>query len=211
MRQGIRRAVTGSLALNFGVAVAMNCISSTAPPLTRITFFRMVVSAVGLIVGAVVTERLRIGAQLQERTSYLNWLSRNQPVWDYRPRQAGQVQLTNKSFQELFGVDPTGGNIDTTLTSQASSALSAQVLAGHAFHGTVQLRREDGRILDLDLHAVPLVVNGVQKGALGIYNDISEQVRAARVERQHAESLSRMVDGIGSGEGRRRNRQPRQE
>jgi signal transduction histidine kinase len=61
----------------------------------------------------------------------------------------------------------------------------------------VQRRREDGKILDLDLHAVPLVVNGVQKGALGIYNDISEQVRAVRVERQHAQSLSRMVEELG--------------
>ena len=197
MRQGIRRAVTGSLALSFGVVVAMNVFPPPAASITRITFFMMVVSAVGLILGAVVTERLRIGVQLQERTSYLNSLIETSPLGIIVLDQAGQVQLTNKSFQELFGVDPTGGHIDTTFTSQASSALSTQVLAGRAFHGTVQRRRDDGKILDLDLHAVPLVVNGVQKGALGIYNDISEQVRAARVERQHAQSLSRMVEELG--------------
>jgi two-component system, sensor histidine kinase and response regulator len=57
----------------------------------------------------------------------------------------------------------------------------------------VQRRRLDGKILDLDLHAVPLIVDGVQQGALGIYTDISEQVRASQNEREHAHSLSRMV------------------
>ena len=40
----------------------------------KVGYFMLVVSAVGLIVGSTVTERLRIGMQLQERTSYLNAL-----------------------------------------------------------------------------------------------------------------------------------------
>ena len=62
----------------------------------------------------------------------------------------------------------------------------------------MQRRRQDGKVLDLDLHAVPLMVNGVQRGCLGIYNDISDQVRASQTEREHAESLSRMVTELSA-------------
>ena len=62
----------------------------------------------------------------------------------------------------------------------------------------MQRRRKDGKVLDLDLHAVPLMVNGVQRGSFGIYNDISDQVRASQAEREHAESLSRMVTELSA-------------
>jgi signal transduction histidine kinase len=37
------------------------------------------------------------------------------------------------------------------------------------------------------------MVNGVQRGAIGIYTDISDQLRASRAERKHAESLGHLV------------------
>ena len=62
----------------------------------------------------------------------------------------------------------------------------------------MQRRRQDGKVLDLDLHAVPLMVSGVRQGALGIYTDISEQVRASQAEHRHAESLSRLVTELSA-------------
>ena len=199
MRQGIRRVVTGLLALNFGVVVAMNL--SPPPPalLSKVGYFMLVVSAVGLIVGSTVTERLRIGMQLHERTSYLNSLIDNSPLGIIILDRWGNVELTNSAFQKLFLFDPTGRHIDLAFTElQATSGVSTQVLGGKAFHGTVQRRRKDGKVLDLDLHAVPLVVNGVQRGSFGIYNDISDQVRSSQAEREHAESLSRMVTELSA-------------
>ncbi len=194
MHQGIRRVVTALLALNFGVVIAMNLCPPPAAVLGRVGYFMLVVSAVGLIVGSTVTERLRIGMQLQKRTSYLNALIENSPLGIIILDQKGNVELTNPAFLKLFLHDPTGGHIDSTSTDdKITSAVSAQVLAGKAFHGTVQRPRKDGKVLDLDLHAVPLMVNGVQQGSFRIYNDISDQVRASRSEREHALSLSRMV------------------
>ena len=40
----------------------------------------LVISAVGLIVESIVSERLRLGDQLHERTSYLNSLIENSPL-----------------------------------------------------------------------------------------------------------------------------------
>ena len=172
-------------------------MNSFPPPpdrLIRITFFMLVVSAIGLIMGSVVTERQRTGAELQERTSYLNSLIENSPLGIIVVDQKANVELTNPAFQKLFLHDPTGQHIDATFTDpQDSAVVSAQIQKGNPFHEVVQRRRKDGRVLDLDLHAVPLMVNGVQRGALGIYTDISEQIKASQAERDYAESLSQMV------------------
>ncbi|MBZ5652384.1 MAG: MASE1 domain-containing protein [Acidobacteriia bacterium] len=198
-RHGIKRAVTGLLALTFGVVCAMNLFPPAPTLITRITFFMLVVSAIGLILGAVVTERLRIAAELQARTSYLNSLITNSPFGIIVLDLKGHVKLTNTAFRKLFLHDPAGDHIDSTFTSAKDiSAVSAQVLAGQAFRGTVQRQRKDGKILDLDLQAVPLIVNGVQRGALGIYTDITEQIKASEAERQHAQSLRRMVTELST-------------
>ena len=142
---------------------------------------------------------MRIGDELLGRSSYLNSLIENSPIGIIVLDRQHKVELTNPAFQKLFLHDPTGRHIDDAFTTPLeSSAVSAQVHAGRPFHGTVQRRRHDGKILDLDLHAVPLMVNGVRQGALGIYTDISEQIKASRAEREHAESLSRIVTELSA-------------
>ena len=199
MRRGIKGVATGLIAMNFGVVIAMNSFPPSSTTLIKITFFMLTVSSIGLILGSVATERLRISCELQERTSYLNSLIENSPIGIIVLDRKQIVQLTNPAFQKIFLQDPTGSHIDDAFTTPAESAtVSAQVHAGRSFHGTVQRRRHDGKILDLDLHAVPLMVNGVRQGALGIYTDISEQIKASRAEREHAVSLSRMVTELSA-------------
>ncbi len=113
--------------------------------------------------------------------------------------QKRKVELTNTAFQKLFLHDPVGAHIDDIFgVGRETSAISAQVLTGRPFHGTVQRQRKDAKVLDLDLHAVPLIVNGVQLGAIGIYTDISKQLRASRAEKKHAESLGRLVTELSA-------------
>jgi PAS domain S-box-containing protein len=194
VRHGLPGATLITFGINVGMMFAAYITHQKGAGLPRLQLAMLALGLTGLCVGAVVSERRRTELALQERTSYLNSLVENTPLGIIVLDQKGNVQLTNTSFQKLFLHDSTGGNIDNTFSDEReTSAVSAQVLAGKAFHGIVQRRRKDGRILDLDLHAVPLMVNGVQQGALGIYNDISGQVRAARVERQQAEALSLAV------------------
>ena len=72
----------------------------------------------------------------------------------------------------------------------------AQIFAGKAIRRTVRHRRRDGKIIDLALHGVPLQVDGDIRGAYLIYEDVSEQVRATEAQRQHAESLDRLVQKL---------------
>ena len=71
MRQGIRRVVSGLLALNFGIVVALHFFPLTSGLLSKIGLLMFVVSAAGLIVGSAVTERHRIAIELVERSSEL--------------------------------------------------------------------------------------------------------------------------------------------
>ncbi len=180
MRQGVRRVVIGLLGLNFGVVLAMHLFPPAPELLSKVGLFMLVVSAVGLTVGTVVSERMRLGSELQERTSYLNALIANSPLGILILDRKGGVQVANAAFQKLFLNDPTGGHIDTIFTNEREArAVSLQVFGGKAFHGIVQRQRKDGKVLELDLHAVPLMVKGLQIGAFGIYNDISEQLKTS--------------------------------
>jgi signal transduction histidine kinase/CheY-like chemotaxis protein len=71
MRQGIRRVVTGLLALNFGIVVALHFFPLTSGMLPKFGLLMFVLSATGLIVGSAVTERHRIAVELLERTREL--------------------------------------------------------------------------------------------------------------------------------------------
>ncbi len=55
MRQGVRRVVTGLLALNFGIVVAMHLFPPTPILFAKVALLMLVLSAVGLIVGSEVS------------------------------------------------------------------------------------------------------------------------------------------------------------
>jgi signal transduction histidine kinase/CheY-like chemotaxis protein len=71
LRHGIRRVVSCLLALNFGIVVALHLYPPSPYLLPRTGLLMFVVSAVGLIVGSLVSERHRIGIELLDRTADL--------------------------------------------------------------------------------------------------------------------------------------------
>ena len=200
MRQGVRRVVTGLLALNFGMVVAMHWFPPSAATFTKVALLMLVLSAVGLIVGSEVSERQRLAMDLNEQTSYLDSLVQNSPLGIVVLDRKGSVELANSAFERLFQYDRQEltsidiahmGIPDDEATDSAQ--LIPQIFAGNALHRTVRRRRKDGQILDLALHGVPLTVNGEIRGAYLIYEDVSEQIRAGEAQRRHAELLDRLV------------------
>jgi PAS domain S-box-containing protein len=199
VRHGLPGATFATFAINLLMMFAAWFTHAEGAGLPRLQLAMLALGLTSLFVGAVVTERRRTEGHLQERTSYLNALIENSPLGIIVLDQNGIVELTNSAFQKLFLQDPTGGPIDAAFANAKEvTAVSAQVFSGRVFHETVRRRRSDGKILELDLHAVPLLVNGRQRGALGIYTDTSEQVRAARVERQQADELSSLVGELSA-------------
>ncbi len=60
MRNGIRRVVTGLLALNFGIVIVLKLYPVPGDSLTKVGLLMLTVSGTGLIVGAAVSERHRM-------------------------------------------------------------------------------------------------------------------------------------------------------
>ena len=200
MRQGIRRVVTGLLVMNFGIVVAMHLFPPAAVVFSKAALLMMVLSAVGLIVGSEVSERHRLAIDLNRQTTYLDSLIQNSPLGIVVLDRQGAIELANPAFERLFQCDKHElASIDITATEilgdagSDSTQLIRQILAGNALRKTVRQQRGDGKILDLALHGVPLLVRGEVRGAYLIYEDVSEQTKASEEQRQHAESLDRLV------------------
>lgn len=200
MRQGVRRVVTGLLALNFGIVVAMHLFPPTPALFAQVALLMLVLSAVGLIVGSEVSERHRLAIDLSEQTTYLDSLIQNSPLGIAVLDRKGGVELANPAFEKLFQYDRRElasidiANMEIPDDETADSAqLIPQIFAGNALNRTVRQRRKDGELLHLALHGVPLLINNEVRGAYLIYEDISEQLRANEAERRHAESLDLLV------------------
>jgi diguanylate cyclase (GGDEF)-like protein/PAS domain S-box-containing protein len=200
MRQGIRRIVTGVLAMNLGIVVAMDLLRPTADLFNKVGLVMFVVSIVGLIVGSEVSERYRLVIDLDRQTTYLDSLIQNSPLGIIVLDRQGAVELANSAFEKLFECDRHElASIDirrlgaSPEEASESTELIRQIFAGNALRKTIRHQQKDGTALDLAMHGVPLSVGGEVRGAYLIYEDVSEQARANEAQRQYAESLSQLV------------------
>jgi diguanylate cyclase (GGDEF)-like protein/PAS domain S-box-containing protein len=200
MRQGIWRVVTGLLALNFGIVLAMHLFPPTHAVFIKVAPFMLVLSSMGLIVGSEVSERHRLAIDLNKQTTYLDSLIQNRPLGIVVLDRQGGVELVNSAFEKLFQYDrgqlasiKIGGLGMAGDEKADSDQLIPQIFAGHALYRTVQQRRRDGKVLDLALRGVPLRLGGEVRGAYLIYEDVSEQIKANEAQRKHAESLDQLV------------------
>lgn len=198
MRSGIRRVVIGTVAMNFGIVISMHLFPVNLDVLEKVGPLMLVVSASGLIVGATVTEREHFQLELHERTTYLNSLFENSPLGIVFLNRQGRVDLVNKAFTKLSLYEPKelmGQDLDSVFVPELPTATfwSSSVDAGQTLQQLMRRGRKDGIFVDVELHAVPLIVDNRVHGAYAICKDISEQVKASQAERAHADSLNRLV------------------
>ncbi len=205
MRHGTKRVATAILAFNFGVVLALHMYNPDVGFLPKVVMLMFSVSCTGLIVGSAVSERQRIAKELQDQTVNLNSLIENTPLGVVVLDRRGRVKLCNDAFENLF-LFPREELIGSDLTDLIfalgdDSAAEARrvrerLAAGQRLHYTSRRVRKDGQLVDVDIYAVPLEVDGEVNGCFAIYRDIFEQIQTQRQAKQHAESLARLVDEL---------------
>jgi diguanylate cyclase (GGDEF)-like protein/PAS domain S-box-containing protein len=200
MRHGIKRAATGILALDFGIVLALRIFPVDPVMFPKIGMLMLVVSFTGLIVGSAVSERQRIGKELHEQTSYLNSLIENTPLGVVVLDRDHRVQLCNDAFEKLFlfeRKDLVGTELDSHIAppeaGNEARELTARVASGQRVQQSARRACKDGKLIDVELNAVPLVEDGEVRGSFAIYKDISEQIKAQEQAKQHADALSQLV------------------
>ena len=200
MRHGINRVTSAILMFNLGVVIALRFYPQSLAALPKLELLMFAVSFTGLVVGSAVSERRRIANELQEQTTYLNGLIENTPLGVVVLDQNDHVILCNDAFENLFlfaREELIGSRLDSKISLAGDTTeddqLTAQLAAGRPVQQSTRRARKDGKLIDVEIRAVPVVLPGEVRRSLAIYTDISEQIHVRQQAKEHAASLARLV------------------
>jgi len=140
-----------------------------------------------------ITKRKQAEEEVIRQKQYFEALVQNSPVAIVVLDNAQKIVSCNPAFEQLFGFtssEAVGNNLDSLITTP-DTAHEAVIFTQQALTGPVHeigsRRRKDGSLVDVELFAVPVVVDSERIGALAIYHDITELSKA----RQDAENANR--------------------
>jgi len=132
-----------------------------------------------------VTERRRAQDSLNERTGFLNTLISCSPLAIVAQDLHGRIEITNPAFHELFGytAEECKGQLLDTLIAPGdllgeASGLFENARQEETVCKTLKRQRKDGRRVDVEVHGVPLVLDGEVRGVFALYQDISVRLQA---------------------------------
>ncbi len=141
---------------------------------------------------AVAIENARLFTASRRQKRYFEELVLNSPVAIVTLNNDGDILDCNPAFEKLFGYaerEVLGQNLDDLITTSATRA-EAVAATREALEGprniTSQRRRKDGSMVDVEVRAVPVVIDGERMGLMALYHDISDLLRA----RQDAETAN---------------------
>ncbi|MFQ5743596.1 MAG: response regulator [Acidobacteriota bacterium] len=142
---------------------------------------------------AVAIETARLFTNAQQQTAYFEDLFRASPVAIVTLDTEGRVVSCNPFFEKLFGYKMTeivNDKLDRLITTESmrSEAVGyTQLALDRPVHAIRQRLRKDRSVVEVEIFGVPVMVEGKQVGALGLYHDITELSRA----REEAEAANR--------------------
>jgi two-component system sensor histidine kinase/response regulator len=153
-----------------------------------------------------ITERKRVEAEILRQKQYFEVVVNNSPVAIVVLDTQQNILSCNPAFETLFQYNEkeiAHANLDALITTPESLGEAAQYtqqVMERAVHGVGKRRRKDGSLVDVELFGVPVFVKDERIGALAIYHDISDMMRARReaedANRAKSEFLANMSHEI---------------
>jgi PAS domain S-box-containing protein len=135
---------------------------------------------------AIAIENARLFTNAQQQTQYFSDLVLNSPVAIVTLGREHEILDCNPAFEKLFGYDKSevvGRDLDPLITTEATRSEAVQYTEealGHPIHGHGRRRRKDGSMVEVEILAVPVIVDGQRVGLMGLYHDITELQQARR-------------------------------
>ena len=135
---------------------------------------------------AIAIENASLYTESRRQRQYFEELVRNSPVAVVILDVEHNITSCNPAFEKLYGYDEAeiiDRNLDDLITTEESrsQAVGFTEEAGHhAVQGIGRRSRKDGTLVDVQVLAVPVVVDGKRVGMMGLYHDITELLKARR-------------------------------
>jgi len=134
-----------------------------------------------------ITERKQAEEEVLRQKQYFETLFQANPIavvmldLDYR------IVDFNQAFETLFGYseeEVIGNNLDDLIVQEEeyhnAIQYTADVGSGERIHHIVRRQRKDGSLVDVEMFALSVEVDGQQSALFALYHDISELVRARK-------------------------------
>jgi len=136
---------------------------------------------------AVAIENARLYTASRQQRQYFEELVLNSPVAIVTLDTEHRVVSCNPAFERMYGyaeAEVLGRNIDALITTDEmrsqAEAYTRQALAERPVKVMSQRCRKDGTLVDVEVLGVPVVVDGRRVGAMALYHDVTELLRARR-------------------------------
>ena len=141
--------------------------------------------------------------KLQKSQEEFSNLFKNSPEAMIYADNESRIININPRFKELFGYtldELKGKNIDECMLYPPGKINEGRRLTreGHKHKVTLETvrKRKDGSLVDVSISASPVMLKGIQKGALVLYQDISERKKTEEALRRSEEKFSSIFNHI---------------
>jgi len=148
----------------------------------------------------------RIDEELRKRTAHLSALIEANPLGIVVLDRQQKVITCNRTFAKTFQwqeAEIIGCNFDEIIAPEGllpeAQTISQAVTEGHqTVRITTRRKRKDGTLVDVEVMAVPLTIDGKLVGSFGLYQDISDRVSLQQqlLESQKLEAIGRLAGGV---------------
>ncbi|MGD8726542.1 MAG: response regulator [Gemmatimonadales bacterium] len=148
---------------------------------------------------AIAIENARLFTDSRRQKQYFEELVRNSPVAIVTLDTDHSVRTCNPAFEELYGyreAEVVGRDLDDLITDEhtrAEAVSYTKQASGETVQGIGRRRRKDGSLVDVEVLAVPVVVDDERVGMMGLYHDISELLSARRDAESANQAKSRFL------------------
>ncbi len=152
---------------------------------------------------AIAIENARLFTAAQQQRQYFQELVANNPVAIATLDLAENVVSCNPAFESMYGytqAEVVGRKLDDLITTEATRqeamAYTQQALSHQRVKMISQRRRKDGTLVDIEGLGVSVVVDGTPVGAMALYHDITELLKARREAEEASRAKSQFLASV---------------
>jgi two-component system cell cycle sensor histidine kinase/response regulator CckA len=164
---------------------------------------RQASKSLAIYCGTDITNHKQAEQALRTRTSQLDALIEHCPIGILIADSEGRIQMCNRLFEEIFGysqyelIGKRASMLVPLDIRDEQVKLEQRLMEGDAASLLTRRVRKDGRVIDVELRAVPLVPmreDGPAPGMYMLFSDITVRVQAERALQQSEQHLRAIFD-----------------